>query len=224
MSNNDYDLVQEVVDETPAYQAVCKSAVVSLCLGVLSFAAFLTPVLLALPALGGVVGWLALGKLRRYPDELSGKPLALIGMVLSVVVLTGGLAMHAVIYATEVPDGYRRITFDDLQPTAQAPKLPVSPLALELNGKKIFMKGYVYPDGQQYNIKRFVLVADLGTCCFGGQPKLTHMVEVTLRDPNRVEYSYRKLRLGGTLKVDTRLKPVTRVQGVYFQLDADYVQ
>ena len=60
---------------------------------------------------------------------------------------------------------------------------------MELNGKKIFMKGYVYPDGQRTNIKRFVLVADLGTCCFGGQPKLTHMVEVTLRDPYRVEYS-----------------------------------
>ena len=98
------------------------------------------------------------------------------------------------------------------------------PLAMELNGQQVFVKGYVYPDGQRYNIKRFVLVADLGTCCFGGQPKLTHMIEVTLRDPHRVEYSYHKLGLGGVLHVDTRLKPLTGLGGVYFQLDADYVR
>lgn len=226
MCTSEYDPLADepLADELPAYRAVCKSAVVSVTLAALSVSVLLAPLLLILPALGVVLGLTALSRLRRYPDELTGKPAALIGLIISGLAFMAGGAMHAYTYATEVPAGYQRITFDDLQPTEEARQLPVSPLALELDGKQIFMKGYVFPGDQRYNIKRFILVADLGTCCFGTQPKLTHMVEVTLRDPNRVAYSYRKLKLGGTLKVDTRLKPVSGVGGVYFQLDADYVQ
>ena len=86
------------------------------------------------------------------------------------------------------------------------------------------MKGYVYPDGQQYNIRDFILVKDMGTCCFGGQPPLTHMIEVSLQGENRVAYAMRKRKLAGILTVDTRLKPVTKLGGVYFRLEADYVR
>jgi hypothetical protein len=220
------EFVSEMSDagESVPYRAICKSAIFALVLGVLSLGAFLTPILLILPALGIMAGLVARKQLRRYPEELTGRPVAWIGLIGSAAVLLGGTAMHTVIFVTEVPDGYRRITFNDLQPSEASRGLPVSPLAMELNGKKAFVKGYVYPDGQRTNIKRFVLVADLGTCCFGGQPKLTHMIEVTLRDPDRVAYSMHKLKLGGTLKVDTRLKPLSGLGGVYFQLDADYVR
>jgi hypothetical protein len=224
MSTSDVVSVESDLEEFAPYRALCKSAVASAALALLSISAVLTPVLLWLPALGVTAGLMALARLRRYPQELTGRPLAWLGLVGSALLLLGGTALHASIYATEVPEGYRRITFDDLQPNQQGRGLPVSPLALELNGKKTFIKGYVYPDGQRNNIKRFVLVADLGTCCFGGQPPLTHMIEVTLRDPYRVAYSMRKLKLGGTLKVDQKLKPVSGLGGVYFQLDADYAR
>jgi hypothetical protein len=134
------------------------------------------------------------------------------------------VAYHATVYATELPPGCQRISFADLQPSKNAPQSPVPPEALDLNGKRVFVKGYVYPDGQQYNIKQFVLVPDMGTCCFGGQPKLTDMIQVTLRDPLRVEFARRLRRLAGTLTVDVRLKPVSGLHGVYYQLDADYVR
>jgi hypothetical protein len=50
------------------------------------------------------------------------------------------------------------------------------------------------------------------------------MVEVTLRDPLRTVFELRKRRLAGTLAVDTRLKPVSGVGGVYYRLDAEYVR
>jgi hypothetical protein len=50
------------------------------------------------------------------------------------------------------------------------------------------------------------------------------MVEVTLTDPLRVDYSMRKRKLAGTLHINRRLKPVSGVGGVYYQLSADYVQ
>jgi hypothetical protein len=132
--------------------------------------------------------------------------------------------MYAVDYATEVPEGYARISFYDLNPAdSRAPAFP-PPDAVALDGKKVFIKGYVYPDGQSTNIKRFVLIPDLGTCCFGGQPKLTDMVLVTLHDPHRTVYNQRKRKLTGTLRVDTSLKPVAGVNGVFYQLEAESIQ
>jgi hypothetical protein len=64
----------------------------------------------------------------------------------------------------------------------------------------------------------------MGTCCFGGQPALTDMIEVTLREPKRIRFSYKRRSLGGVLKVDPTLKEISGLTGVYFQLDADYVR
>jgi hypothetical protein len=216
--------IPEYDEDIQPYRALSRSAVFCLVLGLLSITALMAPALLVLPALSILLGVVALAKLRRYPAELTGRPAALIGLALSIVLLIGGSVLHAVAYATEVPEGFQRISFADLQPVREAPQLPVSPKALELNGQKVFLKGYLYPDGQQANIKRFILIPDLGTCCFGGQPKLTDMVEVTLRDPLRTVFELRKRRLAGTLIVDTRLKPVSGVNGVYYRMDAEYVR
>lgn len=211
-------------EEFEQYRAVSKAAVVAFVMGLLSFSSLASPLLLLLPGLGLLFGLIGLANIRRYPLELTGKVLGILGIVLSLGFLVGGTTYHTVSYLTEVPEGYRRISFDDLQPNDRVPELPVSPLAMQLNGQKVFVRGYVFPGNQRYGLERFILVADLGTCCFGTQPKLTHMIEVAILGPERVDYSYRKLRLTGTLRVDTQIKPVSGVGGVYFQLDADSVR
>ena len=145
----------------------------------------------------------------------------MLGLSLSI----GGTALHAYMYAVEVPEGYQPISFAGLQPDRSHPELPVAPEALTLNGQRVFIKGYVHPGVSGSGpVKTFVLVNDIGTCCFGGQPKLTHMIEVTMRTHWPVQYSQFKRHLGGVLKVDTRLKPVDGLQGVYYQLEADYLK
>jgi hypothetical protein len=217
------------MDEAPAeelypYRVMSKAAVCSFGLAFLSPVAFLVAPLLILPLLGTVLGIYGLTSVYRYPDEVSGKILAWMGSICCGLLLVGTAALHAVTYATEVPSGYTRISFADLQPQPRFANMPIPPDALKLNGRQIFVKGYLYPDGQQNNIKRFVLVPDMGTCCFGGQPKLTDMIEVTLVDPLRVEFARRKRALGGVFKVDTNLKPVTGLGGVYYQLTADHLR
>ena len=88
----------------------------------------------------------------------------------------------------------------------------------------MFIKGFVYPGDRKEGLSSFILVPDRGTCCFGGQPPLTHMIEVRLEEPNTVDYSLRMRKLGGVLKVDTRKKAISGLDGVYYQLDADYVK
>ncbi len=64
----------------------------------------------------------------------------------------------------------------------------------------------------------------MGTCCFGGQPALTDMIEVTLRDPLRAKFSYQRRKIAGVFSVDKTLKEVSGLTGVYYQLDADYLR
>ncbi len=206
------------------YRVLSIFAVASLILAIVSLPALLFVQLAFLPFFGLILGLRAISSIRKQPEELTGMRLALIGTVLSGLLFCGSLGIFAVIYVTEVPEGYTRISFLDLQPTEDREDLPVSPQALELSGKKVFVKGYVYPDDSGGELQRFVLVPDMGTCCFGGQPKLTDMIEVTLQDPLRIRYSYARRRLGGVLKVDTKKKPVSGLDGVYYQLEADYVK
>lgn len=218
----DYD--QDQQEDFRPYRALSKLAVASIFLGILSFTALLSPALLLLPMIGIFLAAFGFLSIQRYPDELTGRAAAIGGGTLCLLLLLGSVVLHATIYVTEVPPGYQRINFFMLQPEEESPELPFAKAALELDGKQVFVKGYVYPDGQQSDIKRFILVPDMGTCCFGGQPKLTDMIEVNLKDPHRVVYSRRKRKLGGILNVDTQKKLVTGLDGVYFQLEADYVR
>ncbi len=210
-----------------SYRSLSKTAVCSLVMAVLALTGLVFPMLLGFAVLGilcGVFGWRSM---RRYPDELTGKPIAVLGLAGSLVLLVGGSIMHAYVYATEVPDGYTRITFADLQPKETNPQNGQPTLPTELDGQRIFVKGYVHPGvANTGRIRKFVLVPDMGTCCFGGQPKLTDMIEVTIaRDAPAVQYGQRKRKLGGILHVSHRLKQVAGgLNGGLYELDADYVQ
>ena len=67
------------------------------------------------------------------------------------------------------------------------------------------------------------MVPDMGTCCFGGQPNLTDMIEVTLADPLRIDYSRWRRGVGGTLRVHKTMQSRNELTGVVYQLEADYL-
>ncbi len=206
------------------YRSVSRAAIVSLVLGIFGLLSFAAVSLIALPIVGLLSGWLGLRAIKRYPAEFSGRIFARIGLVLSVLTLVAAPAYHAYIYATEVPEGYTRVSFYDLMSAKNAPDVP-TPQALGWNGKPIFIKGYVHPTSMDTAVaKKFVLVPDLGTCCFGGQPPLTHMIEVHLSKDQYAHRNLRKKRLAGTFSVNTYLKPIEGLNGVYYQLQADILK
>jgi hypothetical protein len=181
-----------------------------------------SPLLLFLSLLGGIFALIALTNLRKYPGELSGKPLAILGGLLSLLMLVASPIKHTYEYYTELPDGYERISFAALKSPVGAPDVPPQ-TALELNGKKVFLKGYIHPTSLSSNAaKTFVLVPDWATCCFGQQPPLTHMIEVKLMGEEFASKSLRRHSLAGTLSVRPYMKPVDGLQGVYYELEADH--
>ena len=209
-----------------AYRSVSKAAVLSFLCAFTGLTGLVFPALLlfAFSAIG--FGLLALRNIRRYPDELTGKVAATVGLILGSGLMVGGTAMHSYIYATEVPPGYERISFNDLETVESAAYGQPPQFPTELDGKRIFVKGYVHPGVAEIGeLKTFVLVPDMGTCCFGGQPDLTDMIEVKIVGEQGVRYSRTKRKLAGTFKVSTRVKKVAGgLQGGYYSLEADYVK
>ena len=185
------------------YRSVSRAAIVSLVIGVASIAGLAFPSLLVLPLVGLVLGLVGLSTIRRYPAEYTGGKIAAAGIALCSLLFVGGVSWHAYDYVTEVPEGYIRTGFWELQPDPDHPELPVSPKSLDLSGKKVFIKGYIHPGvASSGKVDRFILVPDMGTCCFGGDPKATDMIEVHIPDPaKRLAYARRMVKLAGEFEV-----------------------
>jgi len=206
------------------YRSISRSAIISAVLAVLSLLALISPALLVLPVVGLVLGLSALSAIRRFPLEYTGRGLAIAGTVLCGAIAVGGTAMHTYVYLTEVPEGYQRISFADLQPEPGRPE-PIPDGAVELSGDKVFIKGYMHPGvASSGKVNHFILVPDMGTCCFGGQPKATDMIEVVVEDDAyRVAYATRRMKLTGTFAVHPPRQSLG-LTDVWYQLRADKIQ
>ena len=163
---------------------------------------------------------------RRYPTEYTGGRLAKGGMIGGLVLAIVGTATGSYTYRTEVPDGYSRVGFWELQPDPEQPEIPVALKAIELTGKPIFIKGYMHPGvASMGKVNHFILVPDMGTCCFGGQPKPTDMIEVFIPDgKERVAYSPRRIKLAGTFLLADRPIQSLGLNNVWYHMEADRVQ
>ena len=224
------------------YRAVSRSAVVALVLGIFGLILLsltlvsvftrygdATPVGIwtaLLGVLGLCLGLAAVRTIRRYPTEYTGASLARVAVFACLVEVLCGTAAAIYTYANEVPEGYERISFFDLQPDPDQPELPVSPMSIELSGKKIFIKGYMHPAvASRGAVDHFILVNDLGTCCFGGQPKPTHMIEIYIPDRNRrIAYSQATIKLAGTFAVSREPGQSMGLAGVWYHLKVDEVR
>ncbi len=215
--------------ESHIYRSVSRLAVVAFVLALFSQLAWLWPAMILGAAVTVVLAWLARRKIRRYRNELTGSWLATTGLALGLFALVGG-SLFAYFYASlPVPEGYEPVSFYDLKPTPQdaAKRLPISSFAKELEGKKVFIKGYVHPGvPSMTGNKSFVLVSDMKTCCFGGQPqKPWHMVEVSVQQGPGIDYSYRRRGIGGVFRI--RARPGKGPGGIetgYYLLEADHIQ
>ncbi len=221
----DLDIPERSTEDYEQYRALSTIAVASLIVGLLSPMAILSWLLVTIPVVGVALSLFALVRTRRHRDELAGEKLAAVGLALSLLFAVAGPAWLTYVYLTEVPDGYERIAYADLQPDAAQAGQMVPPSALDLEGKKVFIKGYVYPGQRKDGIRQFLLVRDQGDCCFGGDPKITERIQVTLEEPLLLSYAPRIHKLGGTFHVEPRDQAIDGAAGgVLYHLKADYLQ
>ena len=218
------------------YRPMNTGAIASLVFGLLSFLIFFAGrdgfqnslLLTPLPLIGIALGIRAMAAMRANPDQFTGGGMAKIGTALSAFCLIAGLSFSGYVYATEVPPGYARTSFFDLQPDDIDLRAghAIPPDIAALDGKKIFIKGYMHPGvASMGKVNHFILVPDMGTCCFGGQPKPTDMIEVYVPDgKDRVAYSPRRLKLTGTFLLADRPTQSLGLNNVWYHMEVDQVK
>ena len=213
----------EAIDVTESdndYRALSGAAVMSLALAFLSALALFSLYLAVIPISGVLFGLYAVLQIRKHPSELTGRGVAIAGMILSFSLLVASVSVASYVYATEVPRGYERIFYSQLQPEEGKIGQKIPPLAEDLDGKKVFIKGYVFPGKQRQGIKSFLLVRDKGDCCFGGNPKLTDRIQVTLADPERLRFDPYLHKIAGTFRLVKDPGQAIDAGGeVYYHLD-----
>lgn len=206
------------------YKPVPVLAPLSLFLAVCAAAALLSPYAISIGVAAAITSVCCLLQIRRAEGAVGGRKLTLLAFVLAVVFSIGGAAKHSYVYATEVPEGHERLNFSWLakqEPYNEDGKLKLADAALDLDGKPVFIKGYMYPTRQTEGITNFLLLKDTGQCCFGGQPKLTDMIAVEMQNGKTVNFPieyqqqgvFRSVAVAGTF----RANPIT-VDGQVIQL------
>ena len=223
------------------YRPLSTGAIASAVFGVLSLLIFVAAGsslssslwLAPIPVVGLVAGSLSLHRILAFPNQLSARRVAMIGIMLSVLGLAGGLGYAGYIHATELPDGYIRNSFYEFRPDQGEERGGdyVPPDILELHQKQVFIKGFMRP-GTHYSkegtpvrnhVNRFLLVRDNNECCFGDISDVQYFdqVLVQMQGNKTTNYSGGMFRMGGTLRVFPRnvhlKKPV-------YVLVADYVK
>lgn len=225
-------------DDTLRYQALHTGAIIGLVLGVMSvftavaamnsleFCVMTAPI----PVLGMFTSLRSWSQVRREPERYTGGGLAMTGFVLSLVFLLGGLGYSGYVYATEVPEGYTRISFAAMKPDELQERngMVVPPEIAALDGKHVFIKGYIRPDSitQRVRIKEFLLVRDDNQCCFGdiSTVKYYDQIDVKLRGGLTIDFNERAVRrIGGILKVEPQNAALAAREPV-FSLMADYAK
>lgn len=99
-------------------------------------------------------------------------------------------------FTVEGPDDAIRISYDDFDLLKILNMDPVPPNAVsyfpkwlsDLDGKRVRVRGFMYPTFQETGIPAFTLARDNQICCFGRNPKIYDLVEVTLADGVTTDY------------------------------------
>ncbi len=224
------------------YRPLSTGAIASAIFGILSWLLFVVGgdslyaalLLTPLPLLGVVTGGLAWKKIRSMPNQLSGQPAALAGLILSTIGLLGGLGYASVVHATEVPEGYTRISFHKLRPDQVEERggKVIPPDIQSLDQQRVFVKGYMRPGTHRShngtpvrkNVNMFLLVRDNNQCCFGdlADVKYYDQIAVKLAENRTTDYAGGLFRLGGKLIIHPH--PTQHPQRPVYSLEADYIQ
>lgn len=205
------------------YRPLCVLAVVSCLWTFVALAALVDWSLMALPIAGVIQGIWAWQRVRRHRDTLAGGRLAVVGIAANALVLVASWMTLSYVHANDVPPGCIAVDYEELQPDPNKPGAPISARARELDGRRVLLKGFALAGRHTDHVKQFVLVRDNRSCCFGGNPKLTDMVGVSLVGKQEFTYRPDMLRVAGVFHVSEPSAGGTSRQPVY-RLDADYLQ
>ena len=208
------------------YRAVSGLAVWCLLLGLASGLTFLGWEMAVVPVAAIVLGWSALVRVRRNPQEMSGVGIVWtgVGMALGLWVLGYGWLIYQLQHWA--PPGYKSITYALLQPAGDDIEQKIPDEAIALDRQKVFIRGFMLP-GKRHEMKEFTLSEDQGDCAYcKPMPRRTQLIKVKMKAPLTASYTTRAIGVGGEMTVIEDPKDPKRGElgGLVYQIEADYIQ
>ncbi len=95
------------------------------------------------------------------------------------------------------------VTFDELSYWPYEDGLKGMPKKVkDLSGKKVLMSGFMLPIDEVKDIKEFLLVQSLWSCCYGQPPDINGIVRVVMPKGKTTDYFFDPLKVIGTLRVE----------------------
>ncbi len=100
-------------------------------------------------------------------------------------------------FRTVGPDKALQVTYEDLDLLKVINLEPVTPSGLSilpewfksLDGKRIRIRGIMFPPFEETGLTKFGLARDEQACCFGPNAKVYHLIDVSLRDGHETDYN-----------------------------------
>lgn len=121
-------------------------------------------------------------------------------------------------FKVEGPEGSIRVSFDDVDLLKVLNLDPVPPDAPErlpkwlkaLDGKRIRVRGFMFPPFQDTDIRGFVLARDNQICCFGRTPKEYDLIDAFMRKGVTTHYIQgRPFDVVGVFHIKTEIEKYT---------------
>lgn len=213
---------EEGLGNGDSYRPLSRLAVWSVVLAMLSVLVVFDWSFSVFPVSAILAGLLALRRIRNRSPELLGQSVAHTGIILAILIwaLAGGWLIYA--RSVEIPPGYTVVNYTELQADPDVPGERIPRRAQELVGKKIYVKGYMYPGRQMVGLKQFVMSRDNGSCTFCmPNPQPTDLISVEMAGDLRAAYTKDIIHVGGKLSLMSE-EPAGGQGGVAYRLEADY--
>jgi hypothetical protein len=206
------------------YRALNPLAIASVVLGALSIVTVLHWGLAIVPMAGIIVGWVAWKQIRKAPEEWLGATLVKIGVGLCVAMWLLGYGWLIFARAGEIPYGYDPVSYTMLQPDPTKPTEPIPQTAIDMNDRKVFLRGYMQSRRTSTGIKEFILCPTNADCPFcAPSPRPTEKVRVILQGDLETTYTAHEIAVAGRFRVNRTDAGGIPADGIPYELDADYL-
>ncbi|MHC4875704.1 MAG: hypothetical protein ACYTGL_04345 [Planctomycetota bacterium] len=119
-------------------------------------------------------------------------------------------------FKVEGPETALRVSFDDVDLLKVLNMDPVVPKAPELmpdwlkqlDGKRVRIRGFMYPPFSETDIRAFTLARDTEICCFGRNPLPYDLIDVFLREGVKTDYiDLRPFDVVGVFHIGEEIEP-----------------
>lgn len=120
--------------------------------------------------------------------------------------------------ASEAPRGFQYVGFnilsgydwempDPLDPRAKPPENIIPSAVRALNGKSVFLKGFMLPlDLDAQGVNKFMLNAALDMCYFGAPVRMNDWVMVTMTGPKKAKFTHLPTAVWGRFEVGEEVR------------------